>query len=68
MISHLGQSNIVTASYSTFQLFLVILGGQNGPQGGLRGESEKNFDNKPQAKRSDGEYKFEFYCLTTDLL
>ena len=30
--------------------------------------SAKINDNKPRAIRSDGEYKFEFYCLTTDLL
>ena len=29
---------------------------------------DKPIENKPQAKRSDGEYKFEFYCLTTDFL
>ena len=46
MIPHLGQSNIVTASYSTFQLFLVILGGQNGPQGGLKGVGEIFFAKK----------------------
>ena len=27
-----------------------------------------NEELEEQAARSDGEYKFEFYCLTTDLL
>ena len=43
MIPHLGQSDIVTASYSTLRHFLGIFGGQNGPQGGLRGRLKNNF-------------------------
>ena len=49
MIPHLGQSDIVTANYSTFRHFLCIFGhfgGQNGPQGSLRGVGEKFLFNK----------------------
>ena len=53
MIPHLAQSDIVTASYSTFWHFwtffghfLVNLGGQNAPQGGGVGGVKKNFSLK----------------------
>ena len=49
MLPHLGQSDIVTASYSTFWHFLCIFGhfgGQNDPQGGLREAGEKFFRQK----------------------
>ena len=46
MIPHLGQSDIVTANYSTFRHFLGIFclfGESKWPPGGLKRESEKNF-------------------------